>query len=276
QDNALTAHNFFVSDVPVSRRNEFGGSIGGPILKNRIFGFFSLDKKLSSTPGVLTDQVETPDFVTFMKSNFPNNLSTQLLTSYPGTVANVTPGSVVTVQDLDPTCAGTGPLGMPCTLGLYETSNVATSGFNNGLQWNTRVDVNFSKDRFYGNFYRKTPDVEGTNIRPAFSVVNNFAGITNYGNLDWTHTFSPNLVNDAAMGITRISGLGVCTQCQVPSITGMGIAGFGDGFAPAEFIQNDFQWRDLLSWNRGKHAMKFGFEIFRDQENDLFSGPTQR
>jgi len=276
QDNALTAHNFFVSDVPVSRRNEFGGSLGGPILKNRIFGFFSLDKKLSSTPGVLTDQVETSDFVSFMKSNFPNNLSTQLLTAYPGTVANVTPGSVVTVQDLDPTCAGTGPLGMPCSLGLYETSNVGTSGFNNGLQWNSRVDVNFSKDRFYGNFYRKTPDVQGTNIRPKFSVVNNFAGITNYGNLDWTHTFSASLVNDAAFGVTRISGLGVCAECQVPSITGMGIAGFGDGFAPAEFIQNDFQWRDLLSWNRGKHAMKFGAEIFRDQENDLFSGPTER
>ena len=56
----------------------------------------------------------------------------------------------------------------------------------------------------------------------------------------------------------------------------MGIASFGDGFAPAEFIQNDFQWRDMLSWNHGKHAMKFGFDIFRDQENDLFDGPTQR
>jgi hypothetical protein len=56
----------------------------------------------------------------------------------------------------------------------------------------------------------------------------------------------------------------------------MEIAGFGAGFAPAEFIQNDFEWRDLLSWNHGKHALKFGFDIFRDQENDLFSGPTQR
>jgi hypothetical protein len=277
QDNALTAHNFFVSQVPVSRRNEFGGSLGGPILKNRIFGFFSIDKKLSSTPGVLTGSVETPDFVNFMKSNFPNNLSTGLLTQFPATVANVTPGSLVTVQDLDPNCATTAPIpGIPCTLGLYETSNVGVSGFNDGLQWNSRVDVNFSRDRFYGNFYRKTPNIQGTNLRPAFSVVNNFAGITNYGNLDWTHTFSPTLVNDAAMGVTRISGLGVCTQCQVPSISGMGITAFGDGFAPAEFIQNDFQWRDLLSWNRGRHAMKFGFDIFRDQENDLFSGPTQR
>src|SRR5213080_819982 len=78
------------------------------------------------------------------------------------------------------------------------------------------------------------------------------------------------------MGFTRISGLASCSNCQVPGIFGSGLADFGDGFSPAEFIQNDFEWRDLLSWNHGKHAMKFGFDIFRDQENDLFDGPTQR
>jgi hypothetical protein len=44
----------------------------------------------------------------------------------------------------------------------------------------------------------------------------------------------------------------------------------------AVFIQNDWNWRDVLSINRGKHSIKVGVEIFRDQENDLFSGPQQR
>ena len=277
QDNRLYAHNTFESSVPVFRRNEFGGSVGGPILKNKMFGFFSWDQKRASNPNVLSNNIETQDFVSFLKTNFPNNLSTQLLTKYPATVGTIVPGSVQTVQQIDPNCGTQAPVaGIPCTLDVRERTNVGVAVRDNGLQWNSRIDVTFSKDRFYGNYYRKTPDTLSPNLRPAFNTANNFAGITNYANLDWTHTFSPTIINDAAMGITRISGLGTCTQCQVPAIFTIGITSFGDGFAPAEFIQNDFQWRDLLSVNQGKHALKFGLDIFRDQENDLFDGPTQR
>ena len=281
QDNKLTAANFFDSGfVPVFRRNEFGGSIGGPFVKNKWFGFFSWDQKRASTPTTLTYTLETSDFVNFMKANFPNNLSTKLLTSYPATVGNVISGSVQTVQALDPNnCSGgqTSDGGVPCSLDVRQRTNLPVAVRDNGLQWNTRIDYTpTSKDRFYGNYYRKTPDTLGPNPRPAFNQPNNFAGITNYANLDWTRTFTPTLVNDAAVGVTRISGLGSCSNCQVPGIFGTGLASFGDGFSPAEFIQNDFEWRDLLSYNRGKHAMKLGFDIFRDQENDLFDGPTQR
>lgn len=277
QDNKLQAHNFFSDSVPVYRRNEFGGSLGGPIWRNKMFGFFSWDQKRSSSPVTFQANVEAPEFVNFLTTNFPDNLSTQLLKSFPATLNGVVPGSVVTVQQLAPDCATAPPVvGIPCDLPVLETTNEAFSGANNGLQWNMRVDVNFTKDRFYGSFFRKTPDVQGINTRPKFDNRNNFAGTTNYGNLDWTHTFSPSLVNDASMGITRISGLGSCANCQVPSISGMGIAAFGNGFSPAKFIQNDFEWRDVISFNRGKHAWKAGFDIFRDQENDLFDGPTQR
>jgi hypothetical protein len=279
QDNDLWAHNAESggAKVPVFRRNEFGGSVGGPILKNRIFGFFSWDQKISSLPSVFQATVETPDYVNYVKTTFPNSLANQLLTKFPATVNGVVPNTVQTVQNLDSNCATTAPLpGISCSMPVFETTTESAAGTNNGKQFNTRVDVNFTNDRFYGNFYRKTPDVLSTNARPAFDNTNNFAGISNFGNVDWTHTFSPTIVNDAAMGITRISGLGTCTQCQVPPISGLEITGFGDGFAPAEFIQNDFQWRDVLSVNHGRHAMKFGFDIFRDQENDLFDGPTQR
>jgi Carboxypeptidase regulatory-like domain/TonB dependent receptor len=279
QDNKLWAHNALSGGqaVPVFRRNEFGGSVGGPILKKKIFGFFSWDQKKSSSPIVYQANVEAPEFVSYLTTNFPSNLSTQLLTKFPATNNGIVPGTVKTVQDLDPNCATTAPLpGISCSMPLVETTTESFAGTNDGKQWNTRVDVTFSKDRYYGNFYRKTPYTQGTNTRPAFASPNSFAGVTNYGNLDWTHTFSPTIVNDAAMGITRISGLGTCSNCQVPLINGTGIADFGVGFAPAEFIQNDYQWRDLLSINHGRHAMKFGFDIFRDQENDLFDGPTQR
>lgn len=285
QDNALTALNALqkrdgITSITPFRRNEFGGSIGGPIQKNKMFFFFSVDTKRSSTPTTQVSTVEHPDFVNFMKTNFPNNVSTGLMTNFPAITKNgFQAGSILTAQDLDPTCSAAGPpvAGMPCNLNILGTTTNTFVLPNNGLQWNVRIDRYFrdSKDRVYGNFYRKTPDTISPNVRPAFNNKNSFAGTTNYINLDWTHTFSPNMVNDAAVGFTRISGLGSCSHCEVPGIFSH-LADFGTGFAPAEFIQNDFHWRDVLSFTHGRHALKVGFDIFRDQENDLFNGPTQR
>ncbi len=286
QDNALTALNHFQpsgTKLTATRRNEFGGSIGGPIQKEKMFFFFSWDQKRQSQPTTQVSTVETPEFVNFLKNNFPDNLSTQLFTGFPAlTGSGLT--NIQTVADLyfDPTtgtplCPVNGPpvAGMPCDLPIRGTTTNTFVLPNNGLQWNVRIDRYFSKDRFYGNFYRKTPDTESPNVRPAFNNKNSFAGTTNYLNLDWTHTFNANMVNDAAFGVTRISGLGTCQHCEVPAI-GLSLAGFGTGFAPAQFIQNDFHWRDVLSITHGKHSIKAGLDIFRDQENDIFNGPTQR
>jgi len=263
--------------ITVSRRNEFGGSIGGPIQKDKMFAFFSWDQLKSAAAGTLTGQVETADFVNFMTTNFPNNLSTQLLTKFPA--QRPSPSNILKVQDLDPGCGTTAPVaGITCGLDVLENVSEPVAPKNNGLQFNFRIDryLRDGKDRINGSYFRKTPDVITPNLRPAFDTLNAFAGITNYANLDWTHTFSPSLLNDAAFGITRISGLGVCAHCEVPPI-GIGSAtGFGIGFAPAEFLQNDFHWRDVISYNHGKHAWKAGLEVFRDQENDLFSGPQLR
>ncbi len=60
QDNKLTAANFFDAGfVPVYRRNEFGGSVGGPFVKNKLFGFFSWDQKRASTPTTLRSKLRT-------------------------------------------------------------------------------------------------------------------------------------------------------------------------------------------------------------------------
>jgi len=283
-DNDMEARslNTAPGSIAVSRRNEFGGSIGGPIQKDKTFAFFSWDQLKSAGASTLGGQVETADFVNFMTTNFPNNLSTQLMNNFPAQRPNPIASSIETVQDLDPNCATVAPVaGIPCSLDVLENVTESIAPKDNGLQWNFRVDRYFrdSKDRVNGSFFRKTPNVITPNLRPAFDTLNAFAGVTNYGNLDWTHTFSPSLLNDAAFGVTRISGLGVCNNCQVPPInigSSAATVGFGTGFAPAEFLQNDFHWRDVLSYNHGKHAWKGGLEIFRDQENDLFSGPQLR
>jgi hypothetical protein len=293
RNNKLTARNVFQNTrnpitgriLPVSRRNEFGFSLGGPIQKDKMFFFGGLDMLRSSNTVTNRITVEAPEFVNFLKANRPNNISTFLLTNFPvgdispfeaGTVETV--AQVMTASQLGP-CSGTGPLGMPCTMPMRGSVIRTFAPTRNGLQWNARVDryFNDSKDRVHVNYQRRTADVEGTQFRTAFR--NQFASrpLTYYANVNWTHTFSPSVVNEAAVGFTRFTGNQDCSFCQVPPIGAPGLAeGFGNGFAPAVFIQNDWNWRDVLSINRGKHSVKAGVEIFRDQENDQFSGPQQR
>ncbi|HEU0174516.1 MAG TPA: TonB-dependent receptor [Blastocatellia bacterium] len=292
QDNKLTARNVFQNApdpntgriLPASRRNEFGFSLGGPIQKDKMFFFGGLDTLRSSEAVTDLITLETPEFVNFLKTKFPNNVSTLLLTKYP--VGDVGPfRSTQTVAQTMAQlnflpCSGTGPMGMPCDMPLRGSAVRSFAPTRNGLQWNVRVDryLNDSKDRIHVNYQRRTADVEGAQLRTEFR--NAFAAkpITYYANVNYTHTFSPSMINEAAVGFTRFQGGQACSHCEVPPIgTGGGLSeGFGNGFSPALFIQNDWNWRDVLSVNRGNHDLKFGVEIFRDQENDLFSGPQQR
>ena len=290
RDNKLTARNVFQNSadsitgrvIPVSRRNEFGGSLGGPIQKDRMFVFFTWDQLRSSNAVTRRIAVEAPDFTNFIKANRPNNLSSLLLSSFPIEHSGIEAGSIQTVAQvmdrfgLGP-CSGAGPIGMPCNMPLLGTAIQSFAPASDGLQWNVRVDryLNKSNDRIYFNVFRRTADSAGADIRSDFST--DFRPVATYANVDWTHTFNSRMVNEAAVGFTRTLGNSDCNHCEVPTIDIAGLdRGFGNGFAPAVFIQNDYHWRDILSINRGTHALKAGVDIFRDQENDLFSGSQQR
>lgn len=285
QDNKLTARNEYQNTknrltgryFPAFRRNEYGGSFGGPIQRDKMFFFATVDKLSSSAASTSQSVVETPEFASFMQSNYPNRLATQLMQKYPATRQAVVPGSQQTVASLDTNCATTAPLaGIPCNMPVLETVTNSYSVPDPGLQWSIRGDRYFrnSKERFSATLFRKTTTPGGTNVRQAFAVGNSFPA-TN-ATIDYTHTFSPNMLNDAAMGYTRIAGFGLCNDCQVPTISIGGTTGYGNGFAPAGFLQNDFHWRDVLTINHGRHSIRTGADIFRDQENDNFTGPQLR
>ena len=286
-DNKLTSRNVFQNSpdpitgriLPVSRRNEFGGSVGFPIRKDHTFVFASYDDLESSQASASVRTVEAPDFTSFMKSQYPNRIATTLLNSYPAAIAAngppVTVAQAMVKAGLG-TCQGSNSLGMPCTMPLLQSGVLSTSLPRNGRQWNVRGDQVFGEgsDRLYGTFYRMTVTSNSPSARPAFTTAP--PALTDYGNINYTHTFSATLINEAAFGFTRNYGASPLNHPNVPAISVTGMSGFGGGWGPAGFVQNDFHWRDLASYNRGAHAFKAGFDIFRDQDNAPFTGPTLR
>jgi hypothetical protein len=286
-DNKLTTRNVFQNSpspitgriLPVFRRNEFGGSLGFPVRKDHTFVFGSYDQLRSSQATTGLTVVETAELTSFMKAQYPNNIATKLLTSYPGAAApNAAPVTVaaeMTKRGLG-TCTGINSLGMPCNMPLLQPGVFSTSSPRNGIQWNTRVDQIFGKgsDRLYANFFRMTATQGTPSSRPAFSTTP--PAETDYANLNYAHIFSPAMVNEAALGFTRNFGASPLNHPSVPAINVTGLKGFGGGWGPAGFVQNDFHWRDMVSYNRGSHSFKSGFDIYRDQDNAPFTGPTLR
>lgn len=275
-DNAMTARTHFQNTpnpagrlLPVFRRNEFGGSIGGPIWKNHTFFFFTIDKLLSTNANANLVNVETPAFLQYMKQNRPNSLATQILTAYPSTVGPVIAGTQQPVSNFVPGCAGTTTSGLPCNLQIVGEAINSYTLAHNGQQLSIRIDQDFAKDRFYGSFYR-SPYTQGeNNTRSAFGRV--IPEAIDYGNFNYTHTFSPSMLNEFAVGGTRSYFKVPCPQCQVPIIGVTSLAGFGAGFAPVVGVGNDFVVRDSVIMNRGTHNIRAGIEFYRDQDNSTLT-----
>jgi hypothetical protein len=269
----LWAGTEFVHKYAGFHSNNYSGSIGGPVIPNHQFFFFFAIEPLRSTAstGSSSQTFEDPAFTAWAQQNFPNTLGTSLLTKYTPSGATVT-GVAKTAADIFPsTCGTTATFFLPCGTPMIDNGVFNASSYRNGLQWNTRIDKYFDKDRIYGNFYRTTLNTDAPNVRPAFSTTNTF--VTDSLQINETHTFSPNTLNEALFGYNKVQGINNITgNFTVPSVavSGQGV-GFGVGFAQGNFIQHNYHWRDVLTHIHGAHTLKFGYEGRHGDDLALFA-----
>src|SRR6266849_5880370 len=253
--------------------NNFSGSVGGPVIPHHQFFFFFAIEPLrsSASSGSSSQTFEDAAFTQFAQQNFPNTVGTHLLTKYAPSGATVT-SVAKTAADIFPTTCGTAATAnLPCNTPMIDNGVFNASNFRNGLQWNTRIDKYFAKDRIYGNFYRTTLDTGGPSVRPAFSSTSRF--VTDSLQANETHTISPTTLNEAIFGYHKVQGIVNSTgDFTVPGVgvSGQGV-GFGVGFAQGNFIQHNYHWRDILTHIQGSHTLKFGYEGRRGDDLALFA-----
>jgi hypothetical protein len=275
-NNRLTGRNsVFQPKVPVFRRNEANASIGGPILRNKLFFFGSVDVLRSGVGAGFTSSAITPEFAQIIEQRYPNNVSTTLLKNFPsqlqrtsnalyagpaaGAVQNVAGCSALANGPSTPVDTPVGQL--PCNLPLTFNGTFSDTLPRNGLQWFGRIDYtwNEGKDRLYGSIGRTTLDQVAfgqPNVYPAFTA--QASEYTAYWNVNYTHVFTPAILNEAQWSGTRAWGSDPVSHGEIPLINVTGIASYGTGFSDAIFIQNNQNWSDVVSINKGSHAFKFG------------------
>jgi len=298
----------------MNRFNQLGGSVGGPILKNKIFAFFSYEGLRNAAKNSATVWYETPQF----RSNAgPGNSQARRILAVPGQ---------------DPLIAGTSPLtcaqvGLPATqchdvpggldLGSPLTTPLGTSdptfgqtqagtpyGIGNGFdgvpdvmrvitntpnntvdaQYNGRLDYHpTDKDMVAFSIYW-VPTVTNSINGPARSLnrwesdrlSRSWSGI-------WNRTLSPTLVNETRVGYSGWKYNELESNPQEPwglpiiafdSAGSVAVQRFGPP-GPGVFNQGSWNVRDTLSKNYGRHFLKFGGDYSRAHFLDDSAGSAR-
>ncbi len=291
RNNELDANNFFSNRAglkrPPLRRNQFGGTVGGPVIKNRTFYFGSYQGTLVRQSTTITGTVPSGNMVA---GDFGavNIFDPQQAVS--GLLRTQFPGNVIPASRLDPVGAKVAALyARPNLAGAVNNyaSNVGT--VDNDHQGDGRIDHKLSeKDSLFGRFSVNQRTVDrgalfaapgngGTsfNDQPLNQTFKAWSGMGN-----WTRIVTPMMVNEFRIGYTHNESNQLSPAAQsfyesfgikgVPAIDGLvglptfNVAGFallGDRTSTPNPKKADvFQLIDNVSWTKGSHSLKFGLD----------------
>jgi hypothetical protein len=301
-------------NTPVTPKNSytqniFGATIGGPIVKNKLFFFGDYEGIRhhtggSSSASVLTQAMRNGDFSALLtdaaspiqlydtQNNFTpyandqnvpivNPVATYLFAHpelYP--LPNRPPVSIANGGD-----------------GLIQADFVGPqSGYVSNNQEDFKVDWTPGDKNQIAGFYSQG---KGSDYTTAIIPVN-FPNFNTYptkiAGLSFVHTFSPTIVNEGRFGFTRVRwnngvpsdptgqfgytgdskvGIPFGTQLYV-GFTGQsinnGVSYLGTNANPQVFTDNTFNYEDNLTWQRGKHFLSIGGQATRYQQNYINAG----
>jgi len=283
------------------RTNNFGGSIGGPIWKNRVFAFFNVEASPESALTTSQGWYETSQFDSLALPS--GTIASQYLT-YPGEGPSATGIIPETCEDIGLTqgvdCqqeTGGLDVGSPLKtgLGLQDLTyggNSLTPGVGNGLdgipdlayynsinpsttsqvQYNGRVDAYATqKDHAFFTIYWVPVSstfyngpVRSANLWHHDQVNDAFSGV-------WNHVFSPTLLNQARANAAGWRWNEVETNPQEPfglpqdNIVQIGTASpnFFGAPGPSNFDQWTYDYNDVLTKTLSSQNIKVGGELTR-------------
>jgi outer membrane receptor protein involved in Fe transport len=256
-------------------------SFGGPIRKDKTFFFFSYEHQtqLTALSSEVTDV--TPQFTQWAAQTYPNSLDvTKLMVPFPPDTVSVTNPAVLTAGQAAASGAGgvsmtgsscsfltTTPQPIPCSLPLEEAGNFPQSPFVNGYQLSARLDQYFNggKDRLYGNYMYVPQNSQFLWWHSGYNALT--PTWTRYANLNYTHSFSSTLLNQASITWQRYRSAFTAGKSEtIPFLTLIFGSPFSPGLSyfgtpgPTVDKEHDYTLRDDLTWVRGNHSFKFGFQ----------------
>jgi outer membrane receptor protein involved in Fe transport len=293
RNDALDARNFFdpvgTTKAPF-HNNQYGGSLGGPIVRDKTFFFFDYEGQEERVGTVSLACVPNPSALVAT-----NPVIQGLLAKYPNGDPWPLPNS-----SSDPTC-GAAPT-VPPNPDTGFLSSVIAPSYNKLSSLIGKVDHNFDPNNsltgryFFGDSVQSFPlALTGGGILPGFNTYTPTR--VQLVAISYVRVISPTKVNEARFGWNRFaegffpqdqafepSSVGLCAatttaDCTGPSLSNSGLPVINVGsFAqlganhstPKHRVDTNWQALDNFSWKVGKHDIKFGYEYRRTSIQQFF------
>lgn len=290
----FNAANYFSRSVPFRVYNNFGASLGGPILENKLFFFGDYEGSRESTAVIDTLNVPLPAWRT---GDF-SSLTTPLIdphTHLPYAGNQIPSNQISPVsQKIQSLYFLTPNYGAPnLQAGNYRALfHPGNNGVTNYNRFDTRVDFRPSeRDSFYSGFsYSRMPiSAYVAPVIPPFSFRTSLR-VASSGVFAWTHAVNANLLNEFRIGFARDNNqiktpiVGDTILSQV-GITGIPITGIPTypvfsvtGITSPNVVPNfggvttNFELTDNVSWVHKNHLVKAGFDVIRDRNSSFYYG----
>ncbi len=292
----LDANDFFNNQAGVPKQklrfNQFGATLGGPIVKDKLFFFISYqqDHFISNAPPspIL---VESQQFRDAVISALPNSTAALLFKDFPPAVAGRDctgyPGAVATegitgVPWIDASFAALDaalPVGSPylCkTVALFGAQTQVFGNLLQGKEASGRIDYQMNaKNRLFVqyNWLRSTDNFGPCTPACTRGFTNPTNNVYPNGQLTFDHTFSPNVINEFRAGYTSFrQKIGTNFPGVPQPVFDDGNANFGsyNGY-PQTFKEHEYSYSDMVSITKGSHNIKAGVDVKRNLENSEFN-----
>ena len=307
RNSALDAKNFFDSalkPIPPFRLNQFGFALGGPVVIPKVFNgrdklFFFADYEGRRVYQAQTFTSTVP-IAPFRTGDFSSLLPKTVLYDPRSNPRVPFSNNMIPAALIDPTSAK--------LMALYPQPNLpgAVTNFlyNPGQQtiidqYDIRGDYRTGASTLFLRMSRETPDtitpgflpapaIGGGPSRPGDTIVPAWQGVIGYG-----RSISPTMYYEARIGFTRMyeaiidalySQKTLAESLGIPNANGGGAAGgltninisgtvgLGDGSGTLYKYNTNYEYDQALSWVRGKHELKFGFDVM--SRRFAFLSPT--
>jgi hypothetical protein len=297
RNDAMDSRNFFAAQTEPLHRNQYGATLGGPLRKNKDFFFLYYEGQRDSQGEtqaaiVPTAAERTGDFSGLVDPS--TGQPAPLINEFTG---QQFPGNQIPLFMQNPVAQRAANLyPLPNAGGnVFETTQLGSMNYDQG---GFRLDhyVNDNNQLFLRFSSSSSSKLDPLPIAGAgvsgFPVVDDI--VTNSATASWVHMFSPQMVqtvrasffrnvflNGQAVNHTPGSSLGFQYQPTLPLNDGVpylivsGYASLGNPITgPQNTYQNDYQGSYSLAMTRGRHNLKFGADLTREQINVLLGIAT--
>ncbi len=291
RNNVFDARDFFSINTPEYRQNQFGGSLGGRIIKNKTFFFADVEESR-----IIQASTQTSTVPTSYERQHPGDFSDVGGPIVPSTRFNPIGVSLFNLYPLpNKPGAVNNYVSNPKRIQYATTLDLKIDHhFNDSNTMSATYDYNPVSTELPGSF--PVVKLNGLSVNPSPDFINGGASIgtqnaTSQGSqLSYVHIFRPELLLELKAGFTRINiaslplnyGTNVSEQLgfvnanisseasALAQIVPIGYTGLGSGFYLPNFdVNNTFQYHGVLTYAKGSHNIRMGAALIRRQLNQF-------